>query len=124
MFISMKFLLVFISSIALCLASGSDTDRQSFSSAITGTSLIKALTSIPRAIGNILPMFFLFGLGALMVPALGLAMLLREGGMSRYSYYYRSLPSFKIDTSAIIDGASDLLERVVKALDDNGKKYD
>ena len=81
MFISMRFLLLLIFSVALCLASGSNTDNQNFSSAISGTSLIRALTSIPRAIGNFLPMFFLFGLGALMVPALGLAVLLREGGM-------------------------------------------
>ena len=38
-------------------------------------------------------------------------------------YYYRSFPSFNINTSAIMDGISDVFERVMKALDNVDKKY-
>jgi len=113
---------------------GSKTSgRQAGGAAITGAGIISALSSmIPSGLGNILPVALLFGLGALLVPALGLGLLLREGRRSDnvvnyadpYGYsYYRSFPSFKINTSAIIDGLSDVFERVVKAIDNVDKKY-
>jgi len=95
-------------------------------------------------IGNLIPMALLFGLGALMVPALGLGLLLREGKRrylnvdawpnfrpaatvvpfvnAEHPYYYRSFAS--INTSAIMEGISDVFERVMKALDNAEKKYD
>jgi len=78
---------------------------------------------LPSAFSNMLPLVVLFGLGALMVPALGLGLLLREGRRSDHPYYYRSFPSFNINTSAIMDGMSDVFERVMKALDNVDKKY-
>lgn len=78
---------------------------------------------LPSAFSNMLPLVLLFGLGALMVPALGLGLLLREGRRSDHPYYYRSFPSFNINTSAIMDGMSDVFERVMKALDNVDKKY-
>ncbi|XP_074594564.1 uncharacterized protein LOC141849947 isoform X2 [Brevipalpus obovatus] len=131
MYSKIGFIVILSSIVALCSAASSSqsagTNRQAgASTALTGSGIISALSSmIPSAIGNVLPMFLLFGLGALMVPALGLGLLLREGRRSEYpAYYYRSFPSFKINTSALIDGASDVLERVMKALDNVEKKYD
>ena len=87
-------------------------------------SILSGLTSMmPSAFSNMLPLVVLFGLGALMVPALGLGLLLREGRRSDHPYYYRSFPSFNINTSAIMDGMGDVFERVMKALDNVDKKY-
>lgn len=59
-----------------------------------------------------------------MVPALGLGLLLREGRRNDQPIYlYRSFPSFNINTSALIEGFADVLEKVVKALDNVDKKY-
>ena len=78
----------------------------------------------PSVVSNMLPLVLLFGLGALMVPALGLGLLLREGRrQDQPIYYYRSFPSFNINTSAIVDGVADVLEKVMKALDNVEKKY-
>jgi len=107
--------------ITLCLGSASTnagnkqgTQRQV---AAGGTGILSALGSmVPGVVSNMLPLVLLFGLGALMVPALGLGLLLREGKR-------RSFPSFNINTSAIMDGAHDVLERVMKALDNVDKKY-
>jgi hypothetical protein len=91
---------------------------------VTGSGLLSAIGSvIPGMMGNMLPLVLLFGLGALMVPALGLGLLLREGRRSDHPYYYRSFPSFNINTSTIMDGLSDVFERVMKALDNVDKKY-
>lgn len=79
---------------------------------------------IPVGMSNMLPLVVLFGLGALMVPALGLGLLLREGRrQDQPIYYYRSFPSFNINTSALIEGFGDVLEKVVKALDNVDRKY-
>jgi len=92
--------------------------------AIGASGIFSAITSmLPSAFGNMLPLVVLFGLGALMVPALGLGLLLREGRRSDHPYYYRSFPSFNINTSAVMDGMSDVFERVMKALDNVDKKY-
>lgn len=59
---------------------GASGSRQGLASAITGTGLISTLSSmLPTAVSSFLPVVLLFGLGALMVPAFGLGMLLREG---------------------------------------------
>ena len=59
-----------------------------------------------------------------MVPALGLGLLLREGRrQDQPIYYYRSFPSFNINTSALIEGFADVFEKVIKALDNVDKKY-
>lgn len=85
MYSKIGFIVILSSIVALCTAAGSSqsagTNRQAgASTAVTGSGIISALSSmLPSAIGNVLPMFLLFGLGALMVPALGLGLLLREG---------------------------------------------
>ncbi|RWS09113.1 hypothetical protein B4U79_06886 [Dinothrombium tinctorium] len=114
---------------SLCLAATSNVNsnggsRQSGLSAATGTGILSTIGSlIPGGLGSVVPLVLLFGLGALMVPALGLGLLLREGRRSDYPYYYRSFPSFNINTSAIMDGLSDVFERVMRALDNVEKKY-
>ncbi|KAI1307227.1 hypothetical protein HDE_00833 [Halotydeus destructor] len=106
---------------ATAAASTAPAARQN---AIGVSGIMSALGSLmPSAFGNMLPLVVLFGLGALMVPALGLGLLLREGRRSDHPYYYRSFPSFNINTSAIMDGMSDVFERVMKALDNVEKKY-
>ncbi|RWS31816.1 hypothetical protein B4U80_02597 [Leptotrombidium deliense] len=99
--------------------------RQSGISAAAGSAgILSTIGSlIPGGLGSVVPLVLLFGLGALMVPALGLGLLLREGRRSDYPYYYRSFPSFNINTSAIVDGVSDVFERVMRALDNVEKKY-
>jgi len=123
-------ILVTLSFGAICLASTANnkqntaTQRQSgVAGALTGSGILSTLGSmVPGVVSNMLPLVLLFGLGALMVPALGLGLLLRESRRSD-SYYYRSFPSFNINTSAIMDGVSDVFERVMKALDNVDKKY-
>jgi len=107
----------------LCLAStatkpNSPAQRQSgAAAALSGSGILSTLGSmVPGVVSNMLPLVLLFGLGALMVPALGLGLLLREGRR-------RSFPTFNINTSAIMDGVSDVLEKVMKALDNVDKKY-
>jgi hypothetical protein len=79
---------------------------------------------VPAGMGNMLPLVVLFGLGALMVPALGLGLLLREGRrQDQPIYYYRSFPSFGINTGALVEGFGEVLEKVVKALDNVDRKY-
>ncbi|XP_053207780.1 uncharacterized protein LOC128391847 [Panonychus citri] len=113
-----------IMTIALSANSPATNPNGSNRQAGSATGIVSLISSmIPGAIGNVLPMVLLFGLGALMVPALGLGLLLREGRRSEPYYQYRSFPSFKINTAAIIDGASDVLERVMKALDNVDNKY-
>lgn len=99
------------------------TSRQTGLGAASG--VLGAIGSMfPAVVSNMLPLVLLFGLGALMVPALGLGLLLREGRrQDQPIYYYRSFPSFNINTSAIVDGVADVLEKVVKALDNVEKKY-
>jgi len=97
------------------------TTRQNAMSA--GGILSGIASMMPTGFANMLPLVVLFGLGALMVPALGLGLLLREGRRSDHPYYYRSFPSFNINTSAIMDGMGDVFERVMKALDNVDKKY-
>jgi len=125
------FLFVVITCGALCFASSSSnkpqaqgSNRQSgAAAALTGSGILSTLGSmVPGVVSNMLPLVLLFGLGALMVPALGLGLLLREGRRSD-PYYYRSFPSFNINTAAIMDGVSDVFERVMKALDNVDKKY-
>lgn len=100
------------------------TSRQTGLAGLGGSGILSAIGSMfPSMVGNMLPLVLLFGLGALMVPALGLGLLLREGRRSDHPYYYRSFPSFNINTSAIVDGMSDVFERVMKALDNVEKKY-
>jgi len=133
-----KWIVIVISlavSIALCYASSNNapatssksqaSGRQGAGAAITGAGVLNALSSmVPGVVSNMLPLVLLFGLGALMVPALGLGLLLREGRRSDpYTYYYRSFPSFNINTAAIKDGAYDIFERVVKAIENADKKY-
>jgi len=117
-------ILVTLSFGAICLASTANnkqntaTQRQSgVAGALTGSGILSTLGSmVPGVVSNMLPLVLLFGLGALMVPALGLGLLLRESRR-------RSFPSFNINTSAIMDGVSDVFERVMKALDNVDKKY-
>ena len=99
------------------------TSRQTGLAAASG--VLGAIGSMfPTVVSNMLPLVLLFGLGALMVPALGLGLLLREGRrQDQPIYYYRSFPSFNINTSAIVDGVADVLEKVIKALDNVEKKY-
>jgi hypothetical protein len=106
-------------------AASPSTSRQTGLAGLGGPSgILSAIGSMfPSMMGNMLPLVLLFGLGALMVPALGLGLLLREGRRSDHPYYYRSFPSFNINTSAIVDGMSDVFERVMKALDNVEKKY-
>lgn len=106
-------------------AQQSGTSRQTGLGAAGASGILSAIGSMfPSVVGNMLPLVLLFGLGALMVPALGLGLLLREGRRSDHPYYYRSFPSFSsINTSAIMDGMSDVFERVMKALDNVDKKY-
>ena len=125
-----EYILLIVSSIVTVALSANSPATNSNGSnrqagAVAGTGILNVISSmIPGAIGNVLPMVLLFGLGALMVPALGLGLLLREGRRSEpYLYHYRSFPSFKINTSALVDGASDVLDRVMKALDNVDKKY-
>jgi len=92
------------------------TQRQGALGAGSGGILSTLGSLVPGVVSNLLPMVFLFGLGALMVPALGLGLLLREGRR-------RSFPTFNINTSAIMDGVSDVFEKVMKALDNVDKKY-
>lgn len=101
------------------------TSRQTGLGAAGLTGLLGAVGSmIPSAMGNMLPLVLLFGLGALMVPALGLGLLLREGRrQDQPIYYYRSFPSFNINTSALVEGFTDVLDKVVKALDNVDRKY-
>ncbi|KAG9510650.1 hypothetical protein GZH46_00799 [Fragariocoptes setiger] len=145
-------LMVALSLVSICLAgadksSNSQTatqSRQSTAATILGT----IGTMVPGIISNMAPLVLLFGLGALMVPALGLGALgmLREGRRSssdsnppfntgtpfqRYvpsasEYYYlsRSLPSFSnINTSSLLEGLHDVFDRVLKAIDHVDKKY-
>jgi len=105
----------------LCLTAASTqqntaTQRQGVVGPASGGILSTLGSLVPGVVSNLLPMVFLFGLGALMVPALGLGLLLREGRR-------RSFPSFNINTSAIMEGASDVFEKVMKALDNVDKKY-
>lgn len=104
-------------------APSAGTSRQTGLGAASG--VLGAIGSMfPAVVSNMLPLVLLFGLGALMVPALGLGLLLREGRrQDQPIYYYRSFPSFNINTSAIVDGVADVLEKVVKALDNVEKKY-
>lgn len=58
----------------------SNNDKSTKRQALASSGVISALSSmLPGMLGNALPMAFLFGLGALLVPALGLGLLLREG---------------------------------------------
>jgi len=98
------------------------TQRQGALGAGSGGILSTLGSLVPGVVSNLLPMVFLFGLGALMVPALGLGLLLREGRRSN-QYHFRSFPTFNINTSAIMDGVSDVFEKVMKALDNVDKKY-
>jgi len=118
-------LVLVIWQIACCLANNNAKQTQSSSSqrqagvgAMAGSAgLLSTLGSmVPGVVSNMLPLVLLFGLGALMVPALGLGLLLREGRR-------RSFPSFNINTSAIMDGLGDVFERVMKAIDNVDKKY-
>jgi len=125
-------LVLVIWQIACCLANNNAKQTQSSSSSqrqagvggmAGGAGLLSTLGSmVPGVVSNMLPLVLLFGLGALMVPALGLGLLLREGRRSD-QYYYRSFPSFNINTSAIMDGLGDVFERVMKAIDNVDKKY-
>lgn len=124
--------------------SSSNSNRQV---AVSGSGILGTLGSmIPSVVTSMAPFVLLFGLGALLVPTLGLGLLLREG-KRRYisdpssipgspltwsfspspndqTYYYRSFPSLKmINTSAVVDGLSDVVERVMRALDNVDKKY-
>ena len=126
---------VVAASLAVVLAAGSSAATgQTSSSVAAGTSrqtglgatgVLGAIGSMfPAVMSNMLPLVLLFGLGALMVPALGLGLLLREGRrQDQPIYYYRSFPSFNINTSAVIDGFADVLDKVMKALDNVEKKY-
>jgi hypothetical protein len=128
---------VLAASLALAIASGSPAAATHSASAVTsanagtsrqtglGTGVLGAIGSMfPAVVSNMLPLVLLFGLGALMVPALGLGLLLREGRrQDQPIYYYRSFPSFNINTSALVDGVADVLEKVIKALDNADKKY-
>jgi len=114
---------------SICLAANApanaaNNNPRQVGAAATGSGILSAIGSMmPGMMGNMMPLIILFGLGALMVPALGLGLLLREGRRSDHPYYYRSFPSFNINTSAIMDGMSDVFERVMKALDNVDKKY-
>jgi len=93
-----------------------------------GTGLAGVLGAVgsmlPSVVSNLAPLVLLFGLGALMVPALGLGLLLREGRrQDQPIYYYRSFPSFNINTQGLIEGAADIFEKVIKALDNVDRKY-
>lgn len=70
--------IVLSSLLSIAFAGDADKARQGTGAAETG--LLSTITSlIPSAIGNMLPMVLLFGLGAFLVPTLGLGLLLREG---------------------------------------------
>lgn len=84
--------------------------------ALTQSGILSTLGSmVPGVVSNMLPLVLLFGLGALVVPALGLG-LLRETR--------RSFPSLNINTSAIMDGVSNVFEQVMNAIDNVDKKYE
>jgi hypothetical protein len=144
-------------------ASGNSGSRQGVGSALTASGLLSSLTSlIPTSFSSILPMMLLVGLGALMVPAFGLGLLLREGRRSdtynvqpNLAYaaqalrngqmmqanmqanqqqansnaqtaqadqtfqYYRSFPSFNFNSGMVLE----VLEKVMKALDNADKKF-
>lgn len=80
-----EYILLIVSSIVTVALSANSPATNSNGSnrqagAAAGTGILNVISSmIPGAIGNVLPMVLLFGLGALMVPALGLGLLLREG---------------------------------------------
>lgn len=130
---------ILVASVAMAMATGSvatenkETSKPAAATPVArqtglgaaGTGLLGAIGSMfPSVMSNMLPLVVLFGLGALMVPALGLGLLLREGRrQDQPIYYYRSFPSFNINTSALIDGFNDVFERVIKALDNVDKKY-
>lgn len=139
----MKYLLVTLTifSLAFATLATSATSGTSASSnapavptASTGTSRQTGLgaasilgsigSMFPAVMSNMIPLVLLFGLGALMVPALGLGLLLREGRrQDQPIYYYRSFPSFNINTPALIEGFADVFEKVMKALDNVEKTY-
>lgn len=75
------FIAVLLSSLAsLAFAGEASKARQGAGTAAAEAGLLSTITSlIPSAIGNVLPMVLLFGLGAFLVPTLGLGLLLREG---------------------------------------------
>ncbi|KAI2797848.1 hypothetical protein BLOT_015268 [Blomia tropicalis] len=91
--------------------------KSSLSSRLTSLAYTAA-GMIPQSIANILPMVFMFGLGALLVPTFGLTSLLRESKR-------RSLPSFDIglDTGAFMNSVNEIMYKFDRALNNIEMKY-